>query len=232
MQFQWRVGSMRSVHSWELFGRVISVSQNQKGHIFALDNQYTEVRVFDEKGRFLFAIGEKGEGPGSFMYPEWIAIDQWDTVYVTDRVQRKIEVFAPKGNAYVYERTILLPQIASGGICVDSSSIFISTNNMYNDSLIYRLDKNGNVIGKFGNISYRSENPVVRSYITRNYISCNLENEVIVLIFRYAPIFKVYSREGKLLWQVWIDDLNVSGFTEFKTGGVGFSRDKQEINLV
>ncbi len=232
MQLEWRVGSMNSINSWEIFGRITSVARDRKDRVFVLDNQYAEIRVFNENGAFLFTIGEKGEGPGSFMYPEWIAVDPWDTVYVADRAQMKVEVFAPDENAYIYRRTILLPRIASGGICVDSSSVFISTNNMYNDSLIYHLDKNGNILSKFGNILYKSENPIVRSYITRNYMVCDLKNKIVFIAFRYAPIVKLYDYEGNLLWQIWISNLNLSGFAEFETGDVGFPDKEQEINLI
>jgi DNA-binding beta-propeller fold protein YncE len=54
--------------------------------------------------RLLFSWGEPGSGPGQFHLPHGIAIDSQGIVYVADRENSRIQLFAPDG-AYLSEWT-------------------------------------------------------------------------------------------------------------------------------
>ena len=225
---QWRIGSWLSSWPWEMFGRIIDVEHDQKGRIFVLDEVNTEVRVFSPEGVYLFSVGAKGEGPGEFLNPEWIALDEQDTLYVADR-RRRIEVFAPYGEQYAYVRTIILPISPIGGLCVNDTSIFIHSDVMEKDeSLIYHLDKDGNIVNKFGSLEYHSDEPIVLMYITRGYMACNSRGDLLLIAFRNAPIVQAYRSDGSLLWQLWIEGLDLVGFTERATGGVSLNKPSKE----
>ncbi|SHK20767.1 6-bladed beta-propeller [Rhodothermus profundi] len=232
MRRQWRVGALQSPHAWEMFGRVQDVAIDRRGRVFVLDNEYATVRVFSAKGDFLFEVGRRGEGPGEFIYPEFLAIDSHDTLYVTDR-RHGIHVFAPRDNHYQYVRTIILPRIASGGLCVSDTSIIISDRlSNRNKSLIYHIGKSGNIINQFGKgINYDTNNPLVLSYITRNYMACDWKHRMLIIAYRNAPIVQVYRMDGTLLKTIAIRDLELIGFIEMKSGGITFPRrrDKEAV---
>ncbi|WP_397546567.1 6-bladed beta-propeller [Rhodothermus marinus] len=214
---QWHVGGWGESNPWTMFGEIGDVAQDRKGRIFVLDKENAVVRVFSSTGNYLFSIGEKGEGPGAFLYPEWLELDDYDTLYVTDR-RRKIEVFAPIEERYVYYRTILLPITPSGGLCVNDSSLFVSQHTSWKDSLIYHLNKQGDLIRKFGNIRYVTENRLVRLFITRNYMICDFSKQRIFLVYRNAPVIQIYKTGGKLIDQIWIENLSLTGFEEQSDG--------------
>jgi hypothetical protein len=50
----------------EVFGRVGGVIPDEQGHMWVLDTQAYEIRVFDADGRFVRTVGRRGEGPGEF----------------------------------------------------------------------------------------------------------------------------------------------------------------------
>lgn len=62
----------------------------------------SRVHKFSADGRLLFSWGEPGDGPGQFHVPHGIAIDAQDRIYVADRENDRIQIFAPDG-AYVAE---------------------------------------------------------------------------------------------------------------------------------
>jgi DNA-binding beta-propeller fold protein YncE len=64
------------------------------------------VHVFDAAGRLRFSWGEPGDGPGQFHVPHGIAIDRAGTVYVADRENSRVQLFAPDGT-YLSEWTDL-----------------------------------------------------------------------------------------------------------------------------
>lgn len=49
-----------------LFGEIADVALDTAGRIYVADRQASEIRAFDRSGRYLFAAGRGGEGPGEF----------------------------------------------------------------------------------------------------------------------------------------------------------------------
>ena len=202
-----------------MFGRVAQVVQDRWGRIFVLDRGNAEVRVFSPEGQYLFTIGKAGEGPGEFIDPEFIAIDSYDSLYVLDQ-GIKVNIFAFNKISYVFRRYFILQNRARSW-CVNDSLVFINISSTQKDSLIHVYNKNGELIGKFGYLNYNSNNPLVLNYINRGLMLCNRDK--IFLLFEFLPIIKVYDFKGNLLWQVYIQNLNLKGFTEGKEGNILFT---------
>ncbi|MHC4253965.1 MAG: 6-bladed beta-propeller, partial [Planctomycetota bacterium] len=68
------------------------------GHVYLVDRAFSNVQVFDAKGRFLLAFGEPGRGPGQFDMPSDIFIGGDDTIYVTDSFNGRVQVFRYVGH--------------------------------------------------------------------------------------------------------------------------------------
>ena len=69
-----------------------------EGDIYISDG-YGNARVhkFSPDGQLLFSWGEPGNGPGQFHVPHGIAVDRQGTVYVADRENSRIQLFASDG---------------------------------------------------------------------------------------------------------------------------------------
>lgn len=82
----------------ELFSSISSLAVRGDGSIVVAEAQSDEIRVFDAEGRFLFAAGGAGEGPGEFtdLYGAWAY--RGDSIVANDRWSREIEVFDAAGN--------------------------------------------------------------------------------------------------------------------------------------
>jgi DNA-binding beta-propeller fold protein YncE len=56
------------------------------------------VKIFDWDGRLVGAIGrDKGDGPGQFLFPTYVAVDANGRVYVSDTLNGRVQVFDPDG---------------------------------------------------------------------------------------------------------------------------------------
>jgi DNA-binding beta-propeller fold protein YncE len=69
------------------------------GDVYVSDG-YGNPRVvkYSRDGKYLLEWGKRGSGPGEFQLPHNIVVDARDRVYVTDRDNRRVEVFDAKGN--------------------------------------------------------------------------------------------------------------------------------------
>jgi DNA-binding beta-propeller fold protein YncE len=71
-----------------------------KNHlIYILDGVNNQVKVFDEKGAFLFSFGSKGTARGQFESPLGLTIDSAGRVFVADTGNRRVQVFSSEGKA-------------------------------------------------------------------------------------------------------------------------------------
>ena len=67
--------------------------------MYVTDGYGANMRVakFDPDGQFMLQWGEEGEGPGQFVLPHALAIDNDGLVYVADRNNWRIQIFDPDG---------------------------------------------------------------------------------------------------------------------------------------
>ena len=85
------------------FNMVTNVALSRSGELYVSDG-YGNARVhkFSSDLEYEFSWGEPGTGPGEFRLPHAIAIDEGDRIYVADRENSRVQVFAPDGT-YITE---------------------------------------------------------------------------------------------------------------------------------
>ncbi len=67
------------------------------GKFIISDPMSNAVFVFGRDGKFLSRIGGVGSGPGEFISPNKIALDEKGNLYVEDRGNRRINVYDSEG---------------------------------------------------------------------------------------------------------------------------------------
>ena len=75
----------------------------ERGKIYVADTGHTNsenhtVKIFNISGDLLGTIGQgKGEAPGQFLFPTYVAVDKQGNLYVTDTLNSRVQVFDPDG---------------------------------------------------------------------------------------------------------------------------------------
>lgn len=75
----------------------------RRGRIYVADTSHTkserhEVKIFDMNHRLVGAIGgEKGDAPGRFLFPTYLAVDDSGHLYVTDTLNSRVQEFDADG---------------------------------------------------------------------------------------------------------------------------------------
>jgi DNA-binding beta-propeller fold protein YncE len=83
----------------QTFYQPAGVAVSKSGHIYVADG-YGNSRVvkFSPEGKFIKAWGKKGSGPGEFNLPHAIAVGADDRIYVTERLNSRVQIFDADGN--------------------------------------------------------------------------------------------------------------------------------------
>ncbi len=131
--------------------RPYSVVSDSKGRIIVTDPGAPGVHIFDfehEKYKFL----SHAEGKDAMRWPQCVAVDAQDNIYVTDSDAGKVFVFdaggklrqvigSLKGGEGMFKRPT--------GIAVDSAAQRIFVSDTYRNQ-IFMMDMHGSVLAKFG----------------------------------------------------------------------------------
>ncbi len=86
----------------QFLNEVIGLAINSKNELYAVDQDQTQVQVFDLEGNFLRRFGQKGSADGEFIEPQGITIDTLDLVYISDKLRNNVQVFS-RGGEYLYQ---------------------------------------------------------------------------------------------------------------------------------
>ncbi len=92
-----------------MFYRIGDIAVDSQNNIYVLDGGNYRIQKFDKDGNYLQTIGRKGEGPGEFMRPFNIFLDELSNIYVMEL--RKLHLFNPKGN---YIKSVVPPMFIMG----------------------------------------------------------------------------------------------------------------------
>ena len=146
------------------FGRQTDVAFDQQGNIFVSDG-YFDARVvkYDKSGRFVKAVGTRGNGKLQFNTPHSIATDFQGNVYVGDRGNARVQVLDNDLNYKAEYGNVGNPW----GVCVSGGpgpknpgKQYLFSTNSWPDSApaaqaeytgeVYKMELDGTIVGKFG----------------------------------------------------------------------------------
>lgn len=158
--------SLRLTERWQvggedddelIFGVITQITSDDKGHIYVLDAQLTEVMIFSSEGEYIRSIGREGEGPGEFRRPADLFLTPDGQVAVMQRMPGKIVQLttdgAPAGN-YPMPETDGMRMFFNGRVAGDALVLSTATMKRNDEgfdfiSSLVRVDKTGTMTSKY-----------------------------------------------------------------------------------
>jgi len=132
-----------------LFGQLADLAANSKNMIYVLDSDEKTVYKYTEEGRFLRRLGRSGQGPGEFQRPCSICIDAEDSLYVLDRLNRRIEVFDSNDDYLRSVKILTFPTGNSTSLTVSANGdIYLSGYYPNDDTLLCQFSPKGDLVKK------------------------------------------------------------------------------------
>ena len=120
------------------------MSVSPDGLIYICDYDTHRVTVHDDEGKYQFAFGSKGSGPGLFTTPRDITFGSDGLVYVTDTWNNKVSIWSKEGTHKRDFQTKYNPTC----IAATADNHLLITSYSSNTVMVYTLD--GPLVHEFG----------------------------------------------------------------------------------
>ena len=130
-----------------IFKRLIDIATDHKNNIYVLDSKLKTIYLFSENGKFLRKIGRSGQGPGEFMYPRSLYIDNNKNINVLD--SQKIHIY---NSEYKLIRTVNISQhiTMTSEIALNrNGNIFISGYHFKSNNVLAEFSSKGEFLRHF-----------------------------------------------------------------------------------
>lgn len=190
----------------DAFGNVVDVAVNRAGHVFVLDDQAQEVRIFDPNGGFMQSLGGIGDGPSEFRYANGITLLRDGRLVVSARGPQ-LKYFERSDRTWVLQQIVQVPAISRDVCLIDEDRIFVAGYKRDNNTVVHEVaDSLGRESRDFGD-AYRDDQWLVRMRMSEGMIECIEKPRAVIFAFRGLPIVRAHSPDdGSVIWSsVFVD---------------------------
>lgn len=210
LEFLKTVGDIESTDDNILFYMPTAMAFDVEGHIYVLDSGNHRIQKFDAGGTFVATIGNKGQGPGEFQYPQSIDVDYNGMLYVSESMNRRIQILTPEGEEQKTVKMIedsvgLVRAFGSEQMLMGGTGLFSFGMGMMNEEekalpkFLKILNMEGEVQKEFG-----------RQHDFKDFLMNRMGNQFhfildknnnIYVAFDYQNRVEKYAADGSLLWR-------------------------------
>lgn len=129
------------------------------GVIYVSDTYAHDIKMFDEQGRLIKVVGQRGEAAGEFNFPTYLAFSA-GKLYVTDTLNSRIQILSSEGEflSQFGERGLYVGNLVRPkGVAVDKQGNIYVIESLYDQLLVFNnkgqtllaLGGSGNQVGQF-----------------------------------------------------------------------------------
>ncbi len=104
------------------FFSIRSIAVDQSLNIYVLDFRNYQILKFDKDGKFLWKAGREGQGPGEFQRPNYMSVNQLDSVAILDNY-RILSIFDLLGN---FQRVVKFQKNIRSCIILPDGRFFVN----------------------------------------------------------------------------------------------------------
>lgn len=185
--------------------RMIDGIRSWDNKFYLVHAEAHQIVILDTNLNFVTAFGEKGKGPGEFVYPTDI-LKHKQYLYVADGGAGKVSIFQNKNEQYCFEKEFKTNvHTARQSMCFTFFEGQIYTISPHESDPLQILSLNGEKLNSFGqNVNVKTKH----HYRNLFYLDSSPEAEIIA-VSRSEPLIMHYNKDGKLLNQIDLSALEI-----------------------
>ena len=210
LEFMKTIGDIESTDDNILFYMPTAMAFDEEGHIYVLDSGNHRIQKFDANGKFVETIGNQGQGPGEFQYPQSIDVDSNGMLYVSESMNRRIQILTPEGEEKKTVKMIedgvgLVRAFGSDRLLMGGTGLFSFGMGMMNEEektlpkLLKILDMDGKLQKDFGK-QYDFKDFLMNRMGNQFHFILD-ESDHIYVAFDYQNRIEKFAPDGTLLWR-------------------------------
>ena len=204
--------------SESIFGAISDLAVDQNDRLVVLDARYHAIRLFDAEGRLTVSAGGPGGGPGEFLMPNAVGMDDLGHVFVSDARALRLSRFAPLGDSLVSDRTARL-DVDPHDLCLLGDKVIVygfSLKDRQNGGIVHVYNRELTHLASFGSL-YASENPSILRALLRGHVACVPPDKVVVAPEGLPEVYG-FGLEGHLSWVARIEEFTPFPYIESPGG--------------
>jgi hypothetical protein len=204
------IGTIEAEDDDFLFYLPSDIALDSQGNIYILDSGNHRIQKFTSDGQYIATIGNKGQGPGEFVYPLSLDIDSKGYLYISDPGNQRVQVLKPDGKDY---KTISFSKDPTGVLRVSEPGFMIMgrgaglfsfsmpspEKNKKLPKIIRVLNSEGDVERNFGD--QRDYKDFLLNRMGNRFHFTVDKDKNIYVSFDYQNRIEKYSPDGKTLWK-------------------------------
>lgn len=208
LEYLKNIGDIESEDENVLFYMPSDIAFDSKDNIYVLDSGNHRIQKFSHEAKYITTIGNKGQGPGEFIYPLSLDIDSHGYLYVSDSNNKRIQVLEPGGKEHKTIKMTGNPpgviRISKSGEIIMGGGGFVSFGIGENkdeplSKLLKVLNQEGKVQKGFGEQKDYKEF-LMNKMGNQFHFTLDKYNNIYVA-FDFQNRIDKYSPDGKLLWR-------------------------------
>lgn len=141
-------------------GQLFILKTDDHHNLLFLDARGSQLLLFNQEGKFLKRIGQRGQGPGEYSMPFGLGVDHEGNIILSDGQSRRINIYDREGNfisSFICSGMHWPPHV----ICIDSKR------NFFLGGFKADLSRPNSGQGLYIN-KYNSEGKYLKSFYSRN----------------------------------------------------------------
>ena len=188
-----------------VFGSIIDVELDERGHIYVLDEISRDLRIFDAAGEPVAKMGGQGAGPMEFRSPNAFALLTDGRIVVHDRGNRHLKVFGSTASGYALLETVPL-HFVSEDLCVTQDRLFAEGWARDGDYILHEVAVGDSGADRDFGIGYEDDSALIRGQLSDGRIACLEDPPRVVFGFQLLPVVRAFSSQGDPLWVSTVSD--------------------------
>lgn len=201
LEFVRQIGKYESEDQNYQFFRPRDIIKDKEGNIYVLDAGNHRIQKFNPDGKYIATFGRKGQGPGEFMNPFELDLDNNNSIiYVSDQGNHRVQKYSIMGKengSFKMEKAFDWMCLTNSGNIVAQTSWFTQVRQGYKyPTLLSFYDNKGRFIRAFGRVDKYNYSTFAANIVQ----FVNDSKDDIYAVFLYQNRIDKYSSDGELLF--------------------------------
>ncbi|MGB6340885.1 MAG: NHL repeat-containing protein [Candidatus Aminicenantaceae bacterium] len=209
LEFIKTIGDIESTDDNILFYMPTAMAFDEGGHVYVLDSGNHRIQKFNADGTYVATIGNKGQGPGEFQYPQSIDVDSNGMLYVSESMNRRIQILTPEGEE---QKTIKMIENSVGLVrTFGSEQMLMGGTGLFSVGM-GMMDEEEKALPKFFkvlNMEGEVQRDFGKQYDFKDFLMNRMGNQFhfildksdnIYVAFDYQNRIEKYTPDGTFLW--------------------------------